>query len=506
MTIRTPTVPDLVEAGAQLGLRLSEAEAADYLAAMAPLIEGYNVVDGMADELPPVRHPRLPGYRPVGDDNPHNAWYWKTGIKGAAQGKLAGRKVAIKDNVCVAGVPMMNGASVLEGYVPDIDATLVARILDAGGEIAGKTACEYLCFSGGSHTNATGLPVHNPWKWGYTTGGSSSGSGAAVAAGDVPMAIGCDQAGSIRIPASMCGIVGLKPTHGLVPYSGVMPIEMTIDHAGPMTDTVANNALLLEVIAGVDGLDPRQIGVPDGLSYTDALERDAKGLTVGVLKEGYGHPSSEPEVDEKVRAAVARFEALGTAVREISIPEHLVGVAVWTPIGVEGTVDFMMHGNGFGTNWKGLFVTSLIDRYARWRERADELSDSLKYVILLGQYMARRYGGRHYGKAQNVARRLRAAYDRALGECDAILMPTLPITATPIPPPDAPRSLVIRRAHEMFANTAVFDVTGHPALTVPCGLSDGLPVGLMLVGRHFDEATLYRAAHAYERSVDWRAL
>ena len=506
MTIRAPTVPDLVEAGAQLGMRLSEAEAADYLAAMAPLIEGYDVVDGMADELPPVRHPRVPGYRPEGDDNPHNAWYWKTAIKGAAQGKLAGRKVAIKDNVCVAGVPMMNGASVLEGYVPDVDATIVTRILDAGGEIAGKTACEYLCFSGGSHTNATGLPVHNPWKRDYTTGGSSSGSGAAVAAGDVEMAIGCDQAGSIRIPAAMCGIVGLKPTHGLVPYSGVMPIEMTIDHAGPMTDTVANNALLLEVIAGADGLDPRQVGVPDDRSYTDALERGARGLTIGVLKEGYGHPNSAPGVDEKVRAAVAHFETLGAAVRAISIPEHLVGVAVWTPIGVEGTVDFMMHGNGFGTNWKGLFVTSLIDRYARWRERADELSDSLKYVILLGQYMATRYGGHHYGKAQNIARRLRAAYDRALEACDAILMPTLPITATPIPPPDAPRSLVIRRAHEMFANTAVFDVTGHPALTVPCGLSDGLPVGLMLVGRHFGEATLYRAAHAYERSVDWQTL
>ena len=286
MTIRAPTVSDLVEAGAQLGMRLSEAEAADYLAAMAPLLEGYDVVDGMADELPPVRHPRVPGYRPEGDDNPHNAWYWKTAIKGAAHGKLAGRKVAIKDNVCVAGVPMMNGASVLEGYVPDVDATIVTRILDAGGEIAGKTACEYLCFSGGSHTNATGLPVHNPWKRGYTTGGSSSGSGAAVAAGDVEMAIGCDQAGSIRIPAAMCGIVGLKPTHGLVPYSGVMPIEMTIDHAGPMTDTVANNALLLEVIAGADGLDPRQVGVPDDRSYTDALERGAEGLTIGVLKEG----------------------------------------------------------------------------------------------------------------------------------------------------------------------------------------------------------------------------
>ena len=211
-------------------------------------------------------------------------------------------------------------------------------------------------------------------------------------------------------------------------------------------------------------------------------------------------------MDEKVRAAVSRYQALGATIRKISILEHLVGVAVWTPIGVEGTVDFMMHGNGFGTNWKGFFVTSLMDRYSVWRARADELSDSLKYVILLGQYMLNQYGGRYYGKAQNVGRRLRAAYDRALRKCDVIVMPTLPIKATPIPPPDAPRSLVIQRAHEMFANTAVFDVTGHPALTIPCGLSDGLPTGLMLVGQHFDEATVYRAAHAFEQSVDWRTL
>ena len=192
MTIRAPSTSQIVKIGEQLGLHLDETEAAEYLAAMKPLLEGYDIVDAMADELPPVSYPRTAGYRPGGDDNPHNAWYWKTAIKGAAEGRLAGKKVGIKDNICVAGVPMMNGASVLEGYVPDVDATIVSRILDAGGEIAGKTACEYLCFSGGSHTNATGLPVHNPWKRGYTTGGSSSGSGAAVAAGDVEMAIGCD--------------------------------------------------------------------------------------------------------------------------------------------------------------------------------------------------------------------------------------------------------------------------------------------------------------------------
>ena len=506
MAIKAPNTDQIIEVGAELGMRLGEDEATQYLTAMKPLLDGYNTVDSMSDELPEVRYPRLPGYRPEADENPHNAWYWRTEIKGAASGKLAGRKVAIKDNVCVAGVPMMNGASILEGYVPDVDATIVSRILDEGGEIAGKTACEYLCFSGGSHTNATGLPVHNPWRRGYTTGGSSSGSGAVVAAGDVEMAIGCDQAGSVRIPASMCGIVGLKPTHGLVPYSGVMPIEMTVDHAGPMTDTVANNALLLEVIAGADGLDPRQIGAPENPTYTGALGQGAEGMTIGVLKEGYGHPNSEPGVDERVRAAAAQLEAIGATVKEISIPEHLVGVAVWTPIGVEGTVEFMMNGNGFGTNWKGLYVTSLLNRYAGWRERADELSHSLKYVILLGQYMQNQYGGHYYAKAQNISRRMRRAYDSALEGCDVMVMPTLPITATPIPPADAPIELVIQRAHEMFANTAVFDATGHPALTVPCGLSDGLPVGLMLVGRHFDEATIYRAAHAYEQSVDWKTL
>ena len=365
MPVKRPTPEQIVEVGAQLGMRLSNDEAAQYHAAMQPMLAGYDAVDAMADELPEVRYPRVPGYRATGDENPHNGWYWKTAIKGTAEGKLAGKKVGIKDNICVAGVPMMNGASVLEGYVPEVDATVVGRILDAGGEIAGKTACEYLCFSGGSHTNATGLPVHNPWKRGHTSGGSSSGSGAVVAAGDVEMAIGGDQGGSIRIPASMCGIVGLKPTHGLVPYTGVMPIELTIDHIGPMTDTVANNALLLEVIAGADGLDPRQKGVPENPSYAHALEQGAEGLTIGVVTEGFGHPNSEPAVDETVRAAIAQLDAIGASVREISIPEHLVGGAVWTPIGLEGTVDLMMNGNGFGTNWKGLYITSLIDRYAR---------------------------------------------------------------------------------------------------------------------------------------------
>ena len=503
MTIKTPSARQIIDAGAQLGISLSEQDALEYIECMAPLIEGYNAVDSMPDNLPPVKYPRTPGYRPEGDENRYNAWYYKTSIKGTSEGKLAGQRVAIKDNICVAGVPMMNGASVLEGYVPDVDATVVTRILDAGGEIAGKAHCEYLCFSGGSHTNATGQPVQNPWKEGHTTGGSSSGCAALVAAGEVATALGCDQAGSIRIPSSYSGICGMKPTHGLVPYTGIMPIEMTLDHCGPMTDTVYNNALLLEVIAGEDGLDPRQYGAEAG-DYTAALDGKISGLRVGVLEEGFGHPNSEPDVDEKVRNAAELLKRLGAKVEPISVPMHLNSVAIWTPIGVEGTVDFMMQGNGFGTNWKGLYVTSLLRAYASWRYRADELSESLKYVILLGQYMLDQYGGYHYAKAQNLSRRLRAAYDKALSEVDLLLMPTLPLKATPIPPTDAPRLLVVQRAHEMFANTAAFNVTGHPTLTVPCALGDGLPVGLMLVGRHYDEATVYKAARAFEQAEDWK--
>lgn len=505
MAIQPPSTTQLIEVGRQLGITLSKQDAAEYLECMEPLIAGYNTVDSMPDNLPPVKYPRTPGYRPDEGENKYNAWYVKTEIKGAPKGKLAGKRVAIKDNICVAGVPMMNGASVLEGYTPDVDATVVSRILDAGGEIAGKAHCEYLCFSGGSHTNSTGRPVQNPWKEGHTTGGSSSGSAALVAAGEVPMALGCDQAGSVRIPSSYSGICGMKATHGLVPYTGVMPIEMTLDHCGPMTDTVQNNALLLEVIAGEDGLDPRQYGA-HAAEYTKHLDGKISDLRIGVVEESFGHANSEPDVDEKVRAAAKRLEKLGAKVETISIPMHLHSVAIWTPIGVEGTVDCMMLGNGFGTNWRGLYVTSLLDTYSSWRHRADELSHSLTYVILLGQYMLNQYGGHHYAKAQNLSRRLRAAYDQALSKVDLLLMPTLPLKATPIPPPDAPRSLVIQRAHEMFPNTAAFDATGHPALTIPCGLGDGLPIGLQFVGRHYDEETIYRAAYAFEQSEDWQKM
>ncbi|HLJ62801.1 MAG TPA: amidase [Stellaceae bacterium] len=504
MAVKRPTLDQLRAVAEDLGMHFSPEDLKNYRELLEGNFAAYDVIDAIPDYLPATKYPRTPGYKPEGEENKYNAWYVKSTIKGAPSGKLAGKTVAIKDNVCVAGMPMMNGSSTLEGFTPDIDATIVTRILDAGGTILGKTHCELFCFSGGSHTNVTG-PVHNPHKMGYSAGGSSSGSGVVVALGEADMAIGGDQGGSIRIPASWCGIYGMKPTHGLVPYTGVMPIEVTLDHTGPMTRTVADNALFLEVLAGADGLDPRQYA-PRTADYTKALSGGVKGMRIGVVKEGFGHANSEKEVDAKVRAGAKILEGLGAVVEDVSIPMHLVAPAIWLPIAAEGATEFMMKGNGLGTNWRGLYATSLLDAHSAWKHRADELSDTLKITMLLGQYFTKHYHGHFYSKAQNLSRKLRAAYDAALAKYDLLLMPTLPMKATPLPPPDAPRALYIQRAFEMVTNTAPFDATGHPAMNLPCGLVDGLPVGLMLVGKHCEESTIYRAAAAFEGARDWKKI
>jgi amidase len=499
MSVRKPLLEELRHIAAAYHMKLTDEDLASFRNLMDEAIASYRRVDELAEPKLPVKYPRTAGYRPAPEENPLNAWYWRCSIKGAPAGKLAGKRVAIKDNVCVAGIPMMNGTSILEGYVPDVDATIVTRMLDAGAEIVGKAVCESLCLSCSSHTADTG-PTHNPHKRGYSAGGSSSGSAALLAAGEVDLAIGGDQGGSIRMPASFCGVFGLKPTYGLVPYTGVFPIELTLDHTGPMARTAQDCAELLEVIAGLDGLDPRQPADLRPEPYTERLTGDAHGLRVGVVREGFGWPGlSEPDVDAGVREAAQRFSKVGAAIREISIPLHRDALHIWRPIAIEGTTMLMVRGNAMGTNWKGYYNTSLLDVYARGRQaRATELSESTKLTVLLGQFMQDYYHGRYYAKAQNLARMLKARYDAALQEYDVLVMPTTPMKATPLPGADAPREEIIRRALEVLVNTCPFDVTGHPAINVPCGMADGLPIGLMLVGRSGDDATVLRAAHAFE--------
>lgn len=503
MTIKRPTLSQMRAMADRFGMSLSDEDLAEYTEIIEPYMQAYDRLDAMPDNLPEVRYPRSPGYFPDRTENPLNAWYVKTEVRGAPDGKLRGKRIALKDTICLAGVPMMNGSSIMEGYTPEIDATIVTRMLDAGAVIAGKAHCENFCLSGGSHTNAKG-PVHNPWKRGYMAGGSSSGSAALVATGEVDMAIAGDQGGSIRIPAASCGVYGMKPTHGLVPYTGAMGVEQTIDHLGPVTNNVADNALLLEVLAGEDGLDPRQYK-PKTYSYTEALGRGAHGMRIGILREGFAHPNSETDVDQKVMAAAEQFRDLGARVEEVSVPEHYTAMDAWTAITLEGLQDGMMWGNSTGTNYRGLFLPSMTDHMAQWKGRADELSHSLKACMFVGEHFQRQYRGRFYGKAQNIMRKVNERYHAALKQYDLLLMPTLPVKPQEHPPADCSLSLYVQRAFEMVPNTAPFN-GGLPAMSVPCGLSEGLPIGMMLVGPNYGELKIYQAAHAFEQSCDWQTL
>jgi amidase len=505
MAIEAPKPEQILAIASDFGLALSEADAHSFAGLIAGSVPSYDRLDELPEPSPPVKYPRTSGRRPAPEENPYNAWYWRCAIEGAAAGPLAGKRVAVKDNICVAGVPYMNGCRVIEGYVPEVDATVVTRILDAGGTIVGKAACEDLCFSGGSHTSKP-VPIRNPHRPTHSAGGSSGGSAAALAAGDCELALGGDQGGSIRIPGSWCGVYGLKATHGLVPYTGVMPIELTIDHCGPMANTVEDVARLLAAIAGPDGLDPRQGGVRTQ-DYLADLGKGAAGLKLAVVGEGFGRPDSEEVTDARVRAAVDRLRDAGASVAEVAIPVHLDGFHIWTAVIVEGATELMIKGDGFGYSWDGHYVTSLRDAYARGRRsRPNDLSETVKMVLLLGEYMHRYYHGRYYAKAQNLRRALRAAYDAALAEHDLLVMPTIPFRATEIPSAGCSREEYVTLALNMVGNTCPFDVSGHPAMTVPCAKVDDLPVGLMLVGRRFDEATVLRGAAAFEGLGDWRGF
>ena len=498
MTIKRPSTRQLQAIADSVHMELETEEASELRSLMDGNLSIYESLDQFPDEIPKVIYPRSAGVQPEAEANPLNAWYWQTEIAGEAEGKLAGKRVAFKDNILVAGVPMMNGSSTLEGYIPDVDATVVNRVLEAGGVVAGKAHCEYFCTSGGSHTNAKG-PVLNPHNVERTAGGSSSGCGALLASDAVDMAVGTDHGGSCRIPASFCGVVGLKPTFGLVPYTGAMPIDMTIDYIGPMTKNVRDNAVLLEVLAGYDGVDNNQVPRSQD-SYTDGLGEGVTGLRIGVVNEGFQLENSDPLVDQTVRDAAKKLSSLGAEVEQVSLPMHASSAAIWTPIYIEGLVSSMMHENGFGKNRIGGYVPSLMKHHSAWREQTHKFGPQTKLVMLTGEYMSQAYGGQYYAKAQNLRARLKSAYEEVLSQYDLLLMPTLPITAPPIPGKDASAAEIVSRSLEMVPNTPATDLTGHPSISIPCGMVDGLPVGLMLVGRYFEEKTIYRAAYAFEQS------
>ncbi|XP_041349793.1 amidase-like isoform X2 [Gigantopelta aegis] len=394
---------------------------------------------------------------------------------------------------------MMNGSKILEGYTPEFDATVVTRILDEGGHIIGKTVCEDCCFSGSSFTCSTG-PILNPHDETRSAGGSSAGSAALVAGNKVDLALGGDQGGSIRIPSSFCGIVGLKPTYGLVPYTGAGSIETTVDHLGPMARTVQDCALLLEVIAGLDGKrDPRQprdLTVPE---YTKLLDAGIAGKKIGLLDEGF-HFCKEEDVKNVVQTAALKLAQAGATVGHVSVPEHLDGETLWFAICVLGGYDCMIKDSGVGSLRKGHYATSLHEATNRgFTTRPYDLPISMKLTAITGEYVSRMYGKKFYAKGQNLNMLLTEAYDKALEKYDVLILPTLPYKATKLPVEGSSTSDLFENAFTMLHNTAPFDISGHPALTINAGFSESLPVGMMIVGRHFDETTVLQVARAFEK-------
>ncbi|RBI59982.1 amidase [halophilic archaeon] len=503
MPVRNPSKKELEQLADQAGFSLTEQEIEDY----ADLVEGTLEAFERVQEIPEPRFSphdieygmRDGGYRPGPDEDPHNVWVTKTTIEGADDGPLAGKTIGLKDSIALAGVEMTVGSQMMEGYTPRIDATIVDRLLDAGGSILGKLNMESFAFSGSSDTSDFGT-VTNPRAPDHIAGGSSSGSGAAVAAGEVDIAIGGDQGGSIRIPASCCGIVGLKPTTGLVPYTGIFPIDNSLDHAGPMADSVTEVATTLDVLAGADDLDPRQ---PNNLemhsdSYADALDNDLSETTVAVLEEGFNREESSEDVNAVVRNAIDELEALGAEITEVSMPRFLDSLAIWIAIAGYGGIKMYQQG-GVGFHNEGWYNTDLATTYEKFQQsQSRDFPATVKATLLASEFIEASGHGSLYGKAQNISRQMRAEFDEILDEADIIAMPTIPVKPYEVDE-DLNRVQRVSRTLATAKNTCPFDYTHHPALSIPCGTTDDLPVGLMLAGRRFDESTVLQTAYAYEQ-------
>ena len=504
MALRPPTDDDLRRLAEANHFQLNDEEVEGFQAIIPGLFESYEQLDRMPVPKEPLKYAkRDPGQRPAPEDDPLNAIVRQCTLPGSESGKLAGKRIGLKNNICVAGMPMQCGSLLLEGYIPDFDATIVTRLLDDGADIVATLNLDNFAFSGAGDTSAQG-PVLNPHNPQHLAGGSSGGSGAALYYDEIDITIGGDQGGSIRIPASWCGVVGLKPTHGLVPYTGIVGIDATFDHVGPMTRTVADAALTLEVIAGPEATDQRREDAALQ-PYTQSLDQGVAGLRIGVLTEGFGLPGSQEDVDAGVRRALSIFGELAAEVQEVSVPAHRNSAGIIWGLIAEGATAYLQS-NGMGYHREGFYNQGLTETLGRARKaQGNDLPPTVKLVLLMGSYVKDQYHGRMYAKAQMLRQGLRAAYDNAFGQFDLLAMPTTPMKAHEYQR-DLGTQGTLAHGWDMLDNTAPFDMTGHPAISVPCGKSGGLPIGLMLVGRQFEDATVLRAAHTFEQQADWETL
>jgi len=503
-----PDAAELVELAASLNLRMNEKEAEQYLPLIFDAMRDLDAfVQSRAEEAaPPMLFPeRGPGYRPSLSEDRYQAWLWKCGFGGGA-GLLAGKSVSFKDHISVAGIPQVYTSQALEGFVPDVDATVVTRVLAAGGKVAGKHMMNGFMGDYGKPLNP-----HNPER---ITGGSSSGSGAALAAGEVDISFGGDQGGSIRLPAAYCGVVGLKPTFGLVSHFGCgFAAEQSVDHVGPMARTVPDVAAALQAVAGYDDNDPRQRrAIPEGIDVLSDLDGGVRGLRIGILEEGFAEPI-EQGVADGVLAAVATLEKLGAEVMRISVPQHSQMDRVYAALVFEGAR--AVHDVGFfGMGAKAYYPASIITAMDRmWRYHGDLMQPRTKLNHLIAELSRRNFHGGVYAKAHNVRPSYVAAFDRALAKVDVLALPTVrniaPLVEQDPTDPKAAIEANLRRNWMLMPiayNTKPTNYTGHPAVAVPCGKVDGMPISLQLVGNFLADPLLLRVAYAYQQAVDWAAI
>jgi aspartyl-tRNA(Asn)/glutamyl-tRNA(Gln) amidotransferase subunit A len=412
-------------------------------------------------------------------------------------GPLAGVPIALKDNLCVSGMRTTASSKILEHYTPPYTATVVERLEAADAIVIGKTNCDEFAMGSSTENSAFG-PTRNPWATDRTPGGSSGGSAVAVAARCAPLSLGSDTGGSIRQPASFCGVVGLKPTYGRVSRYGLLAFASSLDQIGPFSRTVADAALAMNVIAGADRHDSTSAStaVPD---YTAALTGDVRGLRVGVPR-AFVTDGVDPAVNSAFNEALQTLQSLGATLVDIELPHARYAIPVYYLVCTAELSSNLARYDGvrYGYRARSTREQTLKEMYSRTRDEG--FGAEVKRRIVLGTYvLSAGYYDAFYLKALQVRTLMRRDYDLAFERVDMVAMPT-----SPIPPfalgekTDDPLQMYLADIFTVSAN-----LVGLPGISVPCGFAGNLPIGFQLLGRMFDESTILRAADAFERATDW---
>lgn len=421
------------------------------------------------------------------------------GIKnGAGKDKpLLGIPVAVKDMILTKGVKTTAGSKILHNFIPPYDATVTRKLRDAGAVIVGKTNLDEFAMGSSNETSYFGA-VQNPWNPAYVPGGSSGGSAAAVAARIAPLSLGTDTGGSIRQPASLCGIVGIKPTYGRVSRYGVVAYASSLDQVGPFATTVRDAALITQVLSGKDPQDSTSVEdkVPD---FVAACDRGIKGLRIGIPKE-YFIEGLHPEVEKSVRDALATLEKMGAKLVPVSLPHTELALPTYYIIAPAEASSNLARYDGVRYGYRTEKVSDLMEMYCH--TRAEGFGDEVKRRIMIGSYvLSSGYYDAYYIRAQKVRALIAKDFKDAFSNhCDVIACPASPTTAFKIgEKTEDPLAMYLSDVFTIPVNLA-----GLPGMSIPCGIDNkGLPIGLQLIGRPFDEETLFAAAQSYEGATDW---